>query len=334
METELILISGHGEEVPVQMITAPAPAQRPAGRELPTTLIDLTELKRATVKLEHARAQLERRVRERTRELRKSNDELSAEISRRRELEAKVIEVSEREQRRFGQDLHDDTCQSMGALSILAGLLANKVRKVAPEYATELNDFSRELLKVIDQTRSIARNLHPVALGGGLPAALENLAAHLSGKVPCHSRCADIPSLSDETQLAIYRIAQEAAANALRHARPTQIIIGLRKQKSEVVLSVEDNGIGIPADLPPDRTGMGLDIMEYRSRQVNGTLEVARKKGGGTRVSCRFPLPGGKGDESRPRNRVPAADQNSLPRRKIPRNFPVSDGPRSEEQRG
>ena len=157
----------------------------------------------------------------------------------------------------------------------------------------ELTDFSRELLKVIDQTRAIARNLHPVALGGGLPAALENLAAHISARVPCHSRCDDIPSLSEETDLAIYRIAQEAAANATRHARATQIIIGLRKRKTDVLLSVDDNGIGIPTDLPPDRIGMGLDIMAYRARLVNGTLEVTRKKGGGTRVNCYLPLTNG-----------------------------------------
>lgn len=288
--TELRLLGGNGEELPVQMITAPVRDQKPASRELRTTLIDLTDLKRANVKLERARAQLERRVRDRTRELRQSNDELSAAIARRRELEAKVIEVSEREQRRFGQDLHDETCQSMGALSILAGLLANKIRGVAPEHSAELTDFSRELLKVIDQTRAIARNLHPVALGGGLCVALKTLALHLSDKIPCHCRCDEIPALSDETELAIYRIAQEATTNALRHARATQIIIGLRRRKAEVALSVEDNGIGIPADLPPDRMGMGLDIMEYRARLINGTLEVAKKPGGGTRVRCLFPL--------------------------------------------
>jgi signal transduction histidine kinase len=127
----------------------------------------------------------------------------------------------------------------------------------------------------------------------GLHVALQQLAASVSTRfgVDCQANC-DESLVVAQNVLAthLYRIAQEAVNNAVKHAKPKKIVIHLKSVSGHIELSVVDDGIGIPLPLGT-RNGMGLHTMEYRARMIGGILEISRPPSGGTLVSCRVPQP-------------------------------------------
>jgi PAS domain S-box-containing protein len=287
--TELRLCRKDGAIFPVQMITAPAAATQ--DHEYLTAIVDLSELLDTQAELRAARDDLEARVKERTAELQRANESLSSELAHRARLEAAILDVSERERRRFGQDLHDETCQTLGGLSLLAASMAREFQKLSPAYAERMEAFSQELSTLITQTRNIARNAHPVAIGGGLKHALKELAQRIRPRLPCTVLANVRAELPEDVALALYRIAQEATANCLKHARASRVEIRLESSQSGLVLSIEDDGCGL-SHQPSEGACMGLDIMGYRARAIGGNLVAQRLPKGGTRVSCFFPWPG------------------------------------------
>ena len=290
MEVEISIRCRNGSSFPAQLITTPAHEDGSGHVELRMTLIDLTELKRTQLALERAKEELECRVEERTAELRRANEELSTEAARRSHLEAELLDISEREKRRFGQDLHDETCQSLAGLSLLAAVIVRDLRDSPPVVRQKVDRLSHDLRALVEQTRSIARGLHPVTLSGGLVLALRELADRVHERVPCVVQIVSEPTLTHEQELALYRIAQEASHNAMHHARAAQISISLRCLPSHFQLSVEDDGAGLPAKMVSGvGTGMGLDIMGYRARSIGAVLTVENRPEGGVRVSCLLP---------------------------------------------
>jgi len=213
---------------------------------------------------------------------------LRADVAHRERLEHEVLAISEREQRRIGQDLHDGLCQQLTGVSLLSRSLQHQLTGAPADDAGRITHLINEC---IEQTRRVTRGLHPVPEEPtGLQLALTELAASVSetARVPC--RC-DIPQpvpIPDQTAATnLYRIAQEAVQNALRHARASQITIGLRMDERAITLTVRDDGQGI-SDARP-RSGLGLDIMDYRADSLGATLTVGRADGGGTLVTCRLP---------------------------------------------
>ncbi len=291
VDMELMLRRRNGSFFPAQLTTTSAHEDGQGNVEVWMTIVDLTELKRTQHALERSRDDLERRVEERTAELRRANEELSAEVARRSRLEAELLEISEREKRRFGQDLHDETCQSLAGLSLLGGVIAKELRDAPPALREKAERLSSDLRSLVEQTRSIARGLHPVTLSGGLPLALRELADHVQERVPCTVRILDEPLLSQEQELELFRIAQEASHNAVRHARASQIQITLRQMQSQLQLIIEDDGIGLPAKNGKTVSrGMGLDIMGYRARSIGAALIVEQRPQGGVGVVCSLPI--------------------------------------------
>jgi signal transduction histidine kinase len=212
-----------------------------------------------------------------------------ADISSLRTLERQIAGVSDREQQRLGQDLHDGLCQQLVSLSFAASLLADKLKERFQPEASDAAKIAKLLNESISQARDIARGLYLVQLeAGGLASALEELTEQASAQhqVRCdfidltESPMMDSPGLTD-----LFRIAQEAVINAVRHAKARRITVTLCAAGQEVRIVVEDDGQGMPPAGVAGR-GMGLHIMHYRARMIGAQCQIEPVPTGGTRVTC------------------------------------------------
>ncbi len=249
---------------------------------------DITERKRAEDDLAQAKEVLEQRVTERTAELVKANEELHTQILERRQLEAAVLEIAEQERRRFGHDLHDGTCQELAAMSMMSGIIAQRVRKKGLKAeADDLDDLTETMTRATMTARDLARGLHPVALDAqGIFSALYELADRTSKTLPCKFEY-EMPDTLHENVLALnlYRIAQEAVNNAVKHSGAKSILIRLKAVNRNVTLTVTDNGKGLPP-LSENSKGMGLRLMNYRASMIGASFAIESLAQGGTRVTC------------------------------------------------
>jgi signal transduction histidine kinase len=232
-----------------------------------------------------ARNQLQELVEQRTEKLR-------LQILERERLEKELLEIADSEQRRIGHDLHDSLGQHLTATAmagkVLAKKLANKSVVVDPAAANHVVAMVEE---AIELTRNLARSLHPIELGAdGLEDALQNLASNLSKafNLSCRFEHSGRVKLRDPSAaIHFYRIAQEAASNAIRHGRARNIIIALAAAGDSLQLSITDDGLGLSAEAR-SKKGMGLRIMDYRAGMIGATFDIQNLPGGGTRAVCVF----------------------------------------------
>jgi signal transduction histidine kinase len=213
-------------------------------------------------------------------------------ISQRKRLERELLEISERERRGLAQELHDGLGQQLGGIAYLSNVLREKLlERSAPEAgdAARISDLMRN---AIEQARRVARGLSPIQPEPeGLRNALRELAeqtTELFG-IRCVLDCRRPVPVSD-TELAahLFRIAQEAVNNAVKHAKPRSITIRLAGERNRLTLTVADDGRGI-GPISPTRSGLGLRIMQYRCSLIRGTLTVRRRRMRGTEVVCSAP---------------------------------------------
>jgi PAS domain S-box-containing protein len=215
-------------------------------------------------------------------------------LTARRELERLVTEASAREQQRIGQDLHDGLGQQLAGLSFFCKSLETRLQARQLPEAADARRMSELISQALVHTRGLARGLNPV-MGNhnGLMSALEELSTYVQATfgVPCKFVCPR-PVLFDDTTFAthVYRIAQEAVTNALKHAGPRQVTLTLVRDGELNILTVEDDGAGLSPNRgqPP---GVGREIMKSRAGFIGGTLDVAGSPAGGTVVRCVFPQP-------------------------------------------
>ena len=216
---------------------------------------------------------------------------IARDITERKRLEQEILEISNREQRRIGHDLHDGVCQQLAGISYLTETLADRLQERAAPESAEAERISRLLIATMTQTRGVARGLSPVRLEeNGLPSALDELAASASSlfQIPCHFASEQPPeALEHSTAIHLYYIAREAVANAAKHSRATKIDISLEADRDGFALGIRDNGTGFSAPTP-QAAGMGLRIMHYRARVIGATLEIKSSPTGGTQVCCLF----------------------------------------------
>lgn len=235
---------------------------------------------------------LEAKVEERTRELMDANEQLRREIALKNELQDQLMQASEMEQRRIGQDLHDSLSQQLGGIVFMGQVLYEKLQRAGRSEARDMQNLIGHLQNALTHTRDLAKGLYPTLGQGGLAAALRELAVAVGElfAVAVSVECRDGLETADEGVIIhVYRIVQEAINNAIRHGKARRVAVRLFREKGAAVLTVEDDGVGFPQK--PNRRGMGLNIMEYRARSIGATFAISSRRQGGTVVKCVFAHP-------------------------------------------
>lgn len=213
-------------------------------------------------------------------------------ISERRRLERQVLEVAAEEQRRIGHDLHDGLCQQLAGIAFANEVLS---RKLAARSAVE-SPTAEKIGKLVDdaitQARQLAHGLQPVALeASGLTSALRELAGKIEElfHVSCIFDCDNVILVHDNAAAThLYRIAQEAVSNAIKHGKARTIIVELSVLDQRLELRVSDDGIGFSEEQIKGG-GIGMHSMAYRARIMGGMLDVKRGDRRGTVVTCIIP---------------------------------------------
>jgi signal transduction histidine kinase len=209
----------------------------------------------------------------------------------RQRLERELLEISERERRTVGHDLHDGLGQRLTALSLMSHALCENLQKERPDLLPRAQQINLHIRETIAETRRIAHGLAPVSLdAGGLADALRQLAetSGQGGAIRCTFDCAEPVEMADEEMgIHLYRIAQEAVANALKHSGATHIRIELDRKDRHVRLQISDDGSGLAAGYDRE-AGMGLRVMDFRARLLGGgvTVESSPKRGVCIRCIC------------------------------------------------
>jgi two-component system CheB/CheR fusion protein len=216
-------------------------------------------------------------------------------VSERLRLERSLIEATERERNRIGQDLHDGLAQILTGTKLLLSSLKTRLRTSHPALAATAQQAVKLIDSTIVQTRELAQGLSPVIPGETLAVGLQQLARQSSKFffVSCRAECTctqPLAVLDETTSTHLYRIAQEAVTNAVRHGRATQVTVSCAVAERRLHLQIQDNGTGI-SDPPPKGDGLGIRIMRHRARTIGGELAIARMPQGGTLISCSCPLP-------------------------------------------
>lgn len=210
-------------------------------------------------------------------------------ITVRRQLEAEILNASEVERQRIGRDLHDSLGQSLTGIGYLAEAMKEELSRAGRTEAAEAGKLARLVEEAADRAHAMARGLMLVDMRrGGLTAALQELALRTQElfHIECRYEGPDEITLDDmETAGQLYRIAQEAATNAAKHARADRIVIRLEATPAKLELTVRDTGKGLPAGAA-DSTGMGLGIMRYRAGLIGASFWIEGAAGQGTTIRC------------------------------------------------
>jgi signal transduction histidine kinase len=212
-------------------------------------------------------------------------------ITRRKRLENEIIEISGREQRRIGQDLHDSLCQHLAGIGFMGKVLEKKIAEQQHLMPADVNEIVELIDQAITMTRGFARGLNPVRLeADGFVFALSELAINVEKLfgIICRFEYTDMILIHDNAMAThLYRIVQEALNNAIKHGRADTVTIMLRQEGTMCILTVQDNGLGI-GNMVNQGKGIGLNIMQYRASMIGASLDVRNAEFGGTILTCSF----------------------------------------------
>lgn len=214
-----------------------------------------------------------------------------SDLTERNRLQREVLKISEQEQARIGHNLHDGVGQTMTGVATLVEALESKLDGESRTSAARIRQLVQD---AIQEVRRMSHSMSPAAVKNrGLEGVLQLLAdtIRLNHRTACTFKIDPGIRIDDaEKEMHIYRIAQEAANNAIRHGKPTKIILSMRHLGEKgCVLKIEDNGSGIKKTKAKASDGIGLQVMDYRANLIGGTLKIASKPRRGVTVTCRFP---------------------------------------------
>ena len=258
--------------------------------------------------LQRLNAQLEHRVRARTRELASVNDSLVAEVSERmrterlldsgrRELQSlttQLFQVQEQERRRISRDLHDDINQRLAILIVEMDHLIQQEPLAPGNIGLSVRSVQDRLVELSEEVRKLAYQLHPSILDDlGLSVALDRLASDFESRTHIRCRATDRGGpcvLSQDAMTCLYRVAQESLSNVARHAKASHVELALDQVGRNQILTISDDGIGFdPAHIDSGHGHLGLISMKERVTMAEGTLEVISKPGTGTTIVVSVP---------------------------------------------
>ncbi|HZS17639.1 MAG TPA: PAS domain S-box protein [Candidatus Udaeobacter sp.] len=254
------------------------------------SLAEVGRHKEAEAVLKKSKELLEKSVRERTSDLHTANKELKAEIARRKGLEGEILEVSDREQQRLAQELHDGLCQHLTAVAFMTRSVALRLKNHRVIEVKDIEKIAELVNNAASDTRNLSRALHRVDVdAGGFVKALEDLVDREMWRTPCRLEVKRSFHIENDIVAGhLYRIAREAVINANKHAEASEIVIAIRGFRNGIVLSITDNGVGAQ-NIGNGSHGLGFHIMNYRARVIGGTLNIEHLEKGGTRVTCYVP---------------------------------------------
>lgn len=221
-------------------------------------------------------------------------DTLESYQQRLREVAARALRAEEEERKRIARELHDDTAQSLAAL-----LIRLRVARASGDPATLdalLEEFRADVSEALERVRRFARGLRPPALDElGLVPALESHVRGMGETIGAEIRVETEPIgqvLSPQSELALYRIAQEAISNAVRHSKASTITVAIALSGRMVRVTVADDGVGFPVErvMSGNGGGLGLFGMQERAAYIGGHVEIASAPGDGTRVVAEAPV--------------------------------------------
>jgi signal transduction histidine kinase len=214
-------------------------------------------------------------------------------IQTEKELELESLRVSEREQNRIGQDLHDDLCQVLAGVSCLMRVAEGRLASKVPEEIPYLTELNQQIIEAMHRTRALTHGLYPGKIQvADVRGALLELVAQVRTRFQVEVRTeftGRFPRHSSNQIIQIYRLTQEAISNAIKHGHAKCIDVRLEAKPSTMLLSITDNGTGL-SQAEPSEKGVGLNIMQYRTRTLGGEFSIANAPDQGVRVTLQYPF--------------------------------------------
>ncbi len=231
---------------------------------------------------------------ERTADLSAANDQLQAALAERRRLEHELLEITDKERRRIGLDLHDDLGQKLTGIALMSKGLATRLAKHGFAESEEALRIQCLIQETMNQTRELSHDLVTLDVPEkDLVSAMEDLVRHLQKtfEISCNLVCTTpVPQLEANTVTQLYKITQEAVTNAIKHGKSKEVEIRLRNGDGLLTLSIRNAGLPFPA-VVDGNAGIGLRIMSYRAHLIGATFEVKPGEQEGAVVTCKLPTP-------------------------------------------
>jgi signal transduction histidine kinase len=228
--------------------------------------------------------------------LRAANLKLQNVIEERKRLENELLEIAENERRRIGFDLHDDLGQKLTGVSLMMKGLEQRLAASQHPAVADARKIQVLMEDIIHHTHNLARQFSSLDVSGDdLSVVLKGLAANVKRmfEIACgFSVKGPLPGLPQHTTVQLYKIAQEAVSNAIKHGKAKQVAISLLGQNEHLVMTIKNDGLPFMAPTGP-RTRMGLRIMNYRANTIGASLEIKPQEKSGTIVTCSLPIKNG-----------------------------------------
>jgi signal transduction histidine kinase len=246
--------------------------------------------------LRRASEELEARVEKRTADLKAANLKLQKVLEEQRRLENELLEIAENERRSIGFDLHDDLGQKLTGASLMIKGLEQKLSNQSHPACADARRIQELIENIIHHTHNLAHQFSSLdQQGDNLGSTLDGLAASVRKmfSIACNFHCeGTVPDLPANTLLQLYKIAQEAVSNAIKHGKASRVTISVACTEEHMSLAIRNDGkpFAIPAGA---KNRMGLRIMKYRANTIGADLDIQGQPEGGTSVTCVLPIPGG-----------------------------------------